>query len=236
MLRRAVVGLWLLLAGSQGSEARERTYVQFLYDTSGSFTMRQTNVMSKMFMVLQGMMYGDGYLYSPIRGCGDTGFDPRYDLDLHSKYYQGQIERSLWELMEFLRITRTMSVTPVAETSDILGAVEKAGQALDGTNSGRKYLIIFSDMQSMPRLGCATHQRLSRNLKGVEVIIVGIDETRSNGVGVVECTRSRWTDLLYAAGAARVVFTDDEDTLKFEISQLRTDYPSARLRSNRCTS
>lgn len=97
--------------------------------------------------------------------------------------------------------------------TDVVGALVLAGQKFSNAPSGRKILIVFSDMRntvgvnlerpnairSDMALAVLAKQRLVPNLKGVEIYVLGVDDA-GKSVAYWSSLQDFWTEYFKKTG------------------------------------
>jgi len=204
MWRRILLLSCLALAAcSQGSTSTNRG-VYMLLDTSGTYTEELTKAQQIISYVLTRLEPGDSFAVARIDTASfsekdivaKVAFDDRPSAaNQQKRVFQEQIDG-------FVKTVKSSGYT------DITGGILQASEYLLERNSGRKTVLIFSDMKEEIAKGYV--RDIPFALDGFEVVAVNVTKLRSDNVDPREY-RDRlaaWKQRVEAAGGRFRVIND----------------------------
>ncbi|WP_455366713.1 hypothetical protein [Kaarinaea lacus] len=210
-LRLIVVASFiLLLAGCGGGESRAPGHgVYMLIDTSGTYTKELEKAQQIINVTLAKLYPGDSFAVARI----DTGsfsekdivakvtFDDRPSMANHQKRLFKE------EVDKFVK-----TVSP-AKYTDITGGILQATEFLNEKGTGKKTILIFSDMKEELEEGYK--RDIAFELKGFDVVAINVTKLRSDNIDPKEYMAriDNWEARVVAGGGTWRV-TNDMDQLE----------------------
>lgn len=204
MLRNLLILSCLALAAcSQGSASGSRG-VYMLLDTSGTYTEELTKAQQIISYVLTRLEPGDAFAVARIDTASfsekdivaKVAFDDRPSAaNQQKRVFQERID-------EFVKGVSSSGYT------DITGGLLQAAEHLRERNSGRKTVLVFSDMKEDLAKGYVRDIPLT--LDGFEVVAVNVTKLRSDNVDPREYMNriEAWKQRVEAAGGTFRVIND----------------------------
>jgi hypothetical protein len=188
-LRIAAVAVLLLAACTPAGP--RNTGVYLLIDTSGTYNMEVRKAQQIILYVLGKMSASDSFAVARIDTASFTErdivakatFDDRPSTaNQQKRSFAGQVERFVEE-------------STAAPYTDITGGILQAVEFLNEKQSGRKTILIFSDMKEDLEQGYV--RSLPLDLEGFEVVALNVTKLRTDNVdpreylGRLDAWRSR---------------------------------------------
>jgi len=168
--------LLLLLQGCSDSTGPSNTGVYLLLDTSGTYTKELTNAQKLVNVLLVKMEPSDSLAVARI----DTGSFSEKDIVAKTTFNDRPSEankqkRHFRESMDkFVK-----GVTP-SKFTDITGGVLQAAEYLNEKNTGRKTILIYSDLKEELPEGYI--RDIPFQLQGFDVVALNVTKLRSDNV------------------------------------------------------
>jgi len=168
--------LLLLLQGCSDSTGPSNTGVYLLLDTSGTYTKELTNAQKLVNVLLVKMEPSDSLAVARI----DTGSFSEKDIVAKTTFNDRPSEankqkRHFRESMDkFVK-----GVTP-SKFTDITGGVLQAAEYLNEKNTGRKTILIYSDLKEELPEGYV--RDIPFQLQGFDVVALNVTKLRSDNV------------------------------------------------------
>ena len=171
-----LVGLLSLILVACGKPTPNTRGVYMLLDTSGTYTQEMDKASSILNYLLVKLAPGDSLAVARI----DSGSFSEKDIVAKVTFDErpsvtNQQKRGFREKMD--NFIKTLKSSPY---TDITGGIVQAVQFLEETQSGKKTILIFSDMEEDLLKG---HVRdFALELKGSEVIALNVTKLRSDQI------------------------------------------------------
>ncbi|MGB5277185.1 MAG: VWA domain-containing protein [Gammaproteobacteria bacterium] len=168
--------LLLLLQGCSGPSAPTNSGIYLLLDTSGTYTRELTNAQQLVNVLLVKMASSDSLAVARI----DTGSFSEKDIIAKMTFNDRPSEankqkRHFRETMDkFVK-----EVTP-AKFTDITGGVLQAAEYLNEKNTGKKTILIYSDLKEELPQGYV--RDIPFQLEGFDIIALNVTKLRSDNV------------------------------------------------------
>lgn len=195
-----------LFAVSCADTKSHSTGVYMLLDTSGTYTMELKNAHAIINYLLATLKPGDSLAVARI----DSGSFSEKDIvtkmtfDRRPSYSNSQKRLFAENIQKFIKTVKGSPHT------DITGGVLQAVEYLNETGSGKKYILIFSDLKEDLVKG---HVRdFPIQMDGIDVIALNVTKLRSDNVDPREYMDrlEKWGKKVEAGGAKWRVINDLE--------------------------
>jgi hypothetical protein len=188
-LRIAAVAT-LLLAACTSSGPRN-TGVYLLIDTSGTYNMEVRKAQQIILYVLGKMAASDSFAVARI----DTASFTERDIIAKATFDDRPSTANQQKRSFAGNVERFVEQSQAAQYTDITGGILQAIEFLNEKRTGRKTILIFSDMKEDLAQGYV--RTLPLNLKGFEVVALNVTKLRGDNVdpreylGRLDAWRSR---------------------------------------------
>jgi hypothetical protein len=175
-IKRLLPILLLLVQGCSGTAGPGNTGVYLLLDTSGTYTKELTNAQQLVNVLLVKMEPSDSLAVARI----DTGSFSEKDIVAKTTFNDRPSEankqkRHFRESMDkFVK-----DVTP-SKFTDITGGVLQAAEYLNEKNTGRKTILIYSDLKEELPEGYV--RDIPFQLQGFDVVALNVTKLRSDNI------------------------------------------------------
>jgi hypothetical protein len=167
------VGLLLLVVGCSDTTSHSKA-VYMLLDTSGTYTRELDKAASIINYLLGTLQPGDTLAVARI----DTGSFSEKDI-IKKTTFDGRPSVSNQQKREFKQsIESFVKEVKGAAYTDITGGILQAAEFLYETGSGRKVILVFSDMEEELAEGYV--RDIPLQLEGIEVVALNITKLRGD--------------------------------------------------------
>jgi len=167
------IGL-LLLAGGCSDTTSHSKAVYMLLDTSGTYTRELDKAASIINYLLGTLQPGDTLAVARI----DTGSFSEKDI-IQKITFDGRPSVSNQQKREFKqRVDSFVKEVKGAAYTDITGGILQAAEFLYETGSGRKVILVFSDMEEELAEGYV--RDIPLQLEGIEVVALNVTKLRGD--------------------------------------------------------
>ena len=164
----------LLLAGGCSDTTSHSKAVYMLLDTSGTYTRELDKAAAIVNYLLGTLQPGDSLAVARI----DTGSFSEKDI-VQKMTFDGRPSVSTQQKRVFKQnIDTFVKEAKGAAYTDITGGILQAAEFLDETGSGRKVILIFSDMEE--ELAEGYERNIPLQLGGVEVVALNVTKLRGD--------------------------------------------------------
>ena len=167
------IGLILLVAGCSDTTSHSKA-VYMLLDTSGTYTRELDKAASIINYLLGTLQPGDTLAVARI----DTGSFSEKDI-IQKMTFDGRPSVSNQQKREFKQnIDSFVKEVKGAAYTDITGGILQAAEFLYETGSGRKVILVFSDMEEELAEGYV--RDIPLQLEGIEVVALNVTKLRGD--------------------------------------------------------
>jgi len=167
------IGLLLLVSGCSDTTSHSKA-VYMLLDTSGTYTRELDKAASIINYLLGTLQPGDTLAVARI----DTGSFSEKDI-IQKMTFDGRPSVSNQQKREFKQsIESFVKEVKGAAYTDITGGILQAAEFLYETGSGRKVILVFSDMEEELAEGYV--RDIPLQLEGIEVVALNITKLRGD--------------------------------------------------------
>ena len=167
------IGLLLLVVGCSDTTSHSKA-VYMLLDTSGTYTRELDKAASIINYLLGTLQPGDTLAVARI----DTGSFSEKDI-IQKMTFDGRPSVSNQQKREFKQnIESFVKEVKGAAYTDITGGILQAAEFLYETGSGRKVILVFSDMEEELAEGYV--RDIPLQLEGIEVVALNITKLRGD--------------------------------------------------------
>ena len=167
------IGLFLLVVGCSDTTSHSKA-VYMLLDTSGTYTRELDKAASIINYLLGTLQPGDTLAVARI----DTGSFSEKDI-IQKMTFDGRPSVSNQQKREFKqKIESFVKEVKGAAYTDITGGILQAAEFLYETGSGRKVILVFSDMEEELAEGYV--RDIPLQLEGIEVVALNITKLRGD--------------------------------------------------------
>ncbi len=164
----------LLLAGGCSDTTSHSKAVYMLLDTSGTYTRELDKAAAIVSYLLGTLQPGDSLAVARI----DTGSFSEKDI-VQKMTFDGRPSVSTQQKRVFKQnIDTFVKEAKGAAYTDITGGILQAAEFLDETGSGRKVILIFSDMEE--ELAEGYERNIPLPLEGIEVVALNVTKLRGD--------------------------------------------------------
>ena len=204
-----IVVTFAVLASCGGEKVKPGHGVYMLIDTSGTYTKELEKAQQIINVTLAKLYPGDSFAVARI----DTGsfsekdivakvtFDDRPSMANHQKRLFKE------EIDKFVK-----TVKP-AKYTDITGGILQATEFLNEKNTGKKTILIFSDLKE--ELGVGYNRDIAFELKSFDVVAINVTKLRSDNYDPQEyMTRIEDWQARVVSGGGSWKMTNDMDQLE----------------------
>lgn len=166
----------LPLLGCSGSSGPTNTGVYLLLDTSGTYTKELTNAQQLVNVLLVRMEPSDSLAVARI----DTGSFSEKDIIAKTTFYDRPSEAN--KQKRHFRETMDKFVKEVrpARFTDITGGVLQAAEYLNEKNTGKKTILIYSDLKEELPEGYV--RDIPFQLEGFDIVALNVTKLRSDNI------------------------------------------------------
>ena len=167
------IGLLLLAVGCSDTTSHSKA-VYMLLDTSGTYTRELDKAASIVNYLLGTLQPGDTLAVARI----DTGSFSEKDI-IRKMTFDGRPSVSNQQKREFKQsVDSFVKEVKGAAYTDITGGILQAAEFLYETGSGRKVILVFSDMEEELAEGYV--RDIPLQLEGIEVVALNITKLRGD--------------------------------------------------------
>ncbi len=168
-----LIGLLLLTASCTDTSSHSKA-VYMLLDTSGTYTQELEKAASIINYLLGTLQPGDSLAVARI----DTGSFSEKDI-IQKTTFDGRPSVSNQQKREFKQnIDTFVKEVKGAAYTDITGGILQAADFLYETGSGRKIILVFSDMEE--ELAKGYKRDIPFQLSGIEVVALNVTKLRGD--------------------------------------------------------
>ncbi len=168
-----LAGLLLLASGCSDTTSHSKA-VYMLLDTSGTYTRELDKAASIINYLLGTLQPGDSLAVARI----DTGSFSEKDI-VQKITFDGRPSVSNQQKRDFKEnIDKFVKTVKGAAYTDITGGILQAAEYLYETGSGRKVILVFSDMEEELAKGYV--RDIPLQLQGVEVVALNVTKLRGD--------------------------------------------------------
>jgi hypothetical protein len=168
-----LAGLLLLTSGCSDTTSHSKA-VYMLLDTSGTYTRELDKAASIINYLLGTLQPGDSLAVARI----DTGSFSEKDI-VQKITFDGRPSVSNQQKRDFKdNIDKFVKTVKGAAYTDITGGILQAAEYLYETGSGRKIILVFSDMEEELAKGYV--RDIPLQLQGVEVVALNVTKLRGD--------------------------------------------------------
>jgi hypothetical protein len=172
-LTSALIGLLLLVVGCSDTSSHSKA-VYMLLDTSGTYTRELDKAAAIINYMLGTLQPGDSLAVARI----DTGSFSEKDI-IQKMTFDGRPSVSNQQKREFKQsIDKFIKGVKGAPYTDITGGILQAAEFLYETRSGRKVILVFSDMEEELAKGYV--RDIPLQLEGIEVVALNVTKLRAD--------------------------------------------------------
>jgi hypothetical protein len=190
-MRNAVLVFVLLLTGACTASAPHNTGVYLLLDTSGTYRAELDKAQHVILFTLSRLASSDSFAVASI----DTGSFSEKDIVAKATFDDRPTTANLQKRAFAGRVKEFVSDTRSSSHTDITGGLLQAIEFLNEKGSGRKAILIFSDLKE--DLDDGYIRDVPLDFKGFEVVALNVTKLRSDNydpreyLNRVEAWRSR---------------------------------------------
>ena len=168
-----LIGLLLLVVGCSDTTSHSKA-VYMLLDTSGTYTQELDKAAAIINYMLGTLQPGDSLAVARI----DTGSFSEKDI-IQKTTFDGRPSVSNQQKREFKsNIDKFVKEVKGAPYTDITGGILQAAEFLYETGSGRKVILVFSDMEEELAKGYV--RDIPLQLEGIEVVALNVTKLRGD--------------------------------------------------------
>ncbi len=168
-----LIGLLLLIVGCSDTTSHSKA-VYMLLDTSGTYTRELDKATAIINYLLGTLQPGDSLAVARI----DTGSFSEKDI-VQKMTFDGRPSVSNQQKREFKQnIDTFVKEVKGAEYTDITGGILQAAEFLYETGSGRKVILVFSDMEEDLAKGYV--RDIPLQLEGIEIVALNVTKLRGD--------------------------------------------------------
>jgi hypothetical protein len=199
-----LVVVWLTACSKDNGPYNQGVYM--LVDTSGTYTNELTQAQRIINFILAKLNPGDTFAVAQV----NTGSFTEKDI-VHKQTFDDRPSMANEQKRKFQEVVTKFikGVKPSAYT-DITGGLLQAIEFLNEANTGRKVILIFSDLKEELRPGYV--RNIPLKLKGFQVIAVNVTKLRSDNVDPREYMKrlDEWQSKVVTGGGSWKVINDLE--------------------------
>jgi hypothetical protein len=175
-MKYLIAGLAVLMLAACSPTAPRNTGVYLLLDTSGTYSEELKKAQSIILFALSRLQPTDSFAVARI----DTGSFSEKDIIAKATFDDRPSAANNQKRVFSAQIKSFVELSKPAAHTDITGGVLQAIEFLNEKNSGRKIILIFSDMEEDLEKGYIRDVPL--NLKGFEVVALNVTKLRSDNM------------------------------------------------------
>ena len=199
-----LVVVWLTACSKNNGPYNEGVYM--LVDTSGTYTNELAQAQRIINFILAKLNPGDTFAVAQV----NTGSFTEKDI-VHKQTFDDRPSMANEQKRKFQEAVAKFikGVKPSAYT-DITGGLLQAIEYLNEANTGRKVILIFSDLKEELHPGYV--RNIPLKLKGFQVIAVNVTKLRSDNVDPREYMKrlDEWQSKVVTGGGSWKVINDLE--------------------------
>jgi hypothetical protein len=196
--------VWLTACSKNTGPYNEGVYM--LLDTSGTYTNELTQAQRIISFILAKINPGDSFAVAQVNSASFSEKDivHKQTFDDRPSMANEQKRKFQKAVAKFIK-----GVKPSAYT-DITGGLLQAIEYLNEANTGKKIILIFSDLKEELRPGYV--RNIPLKLKGFQVIAVNVTKLRSDNVDPREYMKrlEQWQSKVVTGGGSWKVINDLE--------------------------
>jgi len=180
--------------------------VYMLVDTSGTYTNELTQAQRIINFILAKLNPGDTFAVAQV----NTGSFTEKDI-VHKQTFDDRPSMANEQKRKFSdAITKFIKGVKPSAYTDITGGLLQAIEYLNEANTGRKVILIFSDLKEELHPGYV--RNIPLKLKGFQVIAVNVTKLRSDNVDPREYMKrlDEWQSKVVTGGGSWKVINDLE--------------------------
>ena len=205
-MRYVIAGLVALMLAACSPTAPRNTGVYLLLDTSGTYNDELQKAQTIILFTLSRLQATDSFAVARI----DTGSFSEKDIIAKATFDDRPSAANNQNRAFAAQIKNFVELAKPATHTDITGGVLQAIEFLNEKNSGRKTILIFSDLQEDLAKGYVRDVPL--DLKGFEVVALNVTKLRSDNVDPREYLSrvAAWRERVEQAGGRWRMINDLE--------------------------
>ena len=199
-----VAVVWLTACSKDHGPYNQGVYM--LIDTSGSYTKELTQAQRIINFILAKLNPGDTFAVAQV----NTGSFTEKDI-IHKQTFDDRPSMANEQKRKFSdAITKFAKEVKSSAYTDITGGLLQAIEYLNEANTGRKVILIFSDMKEELHPGYI--RNIPLKLKGFQVIAVNVTKLRTDNVDPREYMKrlDEWQAKVVSGGGSWKVINDLE--------------------------
>jgi len=208
-MKKVIVLLMLMVAGLTACSRDTGPYNQGVYmlvDTSGTYTNELTQAQRIISFILAKLNPGDTFAVAQV----NSGSFSEKDI-VHKQTFDDRPSMANEQKRSFQKAVAKFvkRVKPSAYT-DITGGILQAIEYLNEANTGKKIILIFSDLKEELHPGYV--RNIPLKLKGFQVIALNVTKLRSDNVDPREYMNrlQKWQSRVVKGGGSWKVINDLE--------------------------
>ena len=175
-MKYLIAGLTVLMLAACSPATPRNTGVYLLLDTSGTYSEELKKAQSIILFALSRLQPTDSLAVARI----DTGSFSEKDIIAKATFDDRPSAANNQKRAFSAQIKSFVELSKPAAHTDITGGVLQAIEFLNEKNSGRKIILIFSDMEEDLEKGYVRDVPL--DLKGFEVVALNVTKLRSDNM------------------------------------------------------
>lgn len=199
-----VLVAWLTACSKDTGPYNEGVYM--LLDTSGTYTKELAQAQRIISFILAKLNPGDAFAVAQVNSASFSEKDiiRKQTFDDRPSMANEQKRKFQKAVNKFVKGVKPSSYT------DITGGLLQAIEYLNEANTGRKIILIFSDLKEELRPGYV--RNIPLKLKGFQVIAVNVTKLRSDNVDPREYMKrlEEWQSKVVTGGGSWKVINDLE--------------------------
>jgi hypothetical protein len=175
-MKYLIAGMAVLMLTACAPSTPRNTGVYLLLDTSGTYSEELQKAQSIILFALSRLQPTDSFAVARI----DTGSFSEKDIIAKATFDDRPSAANNQKRAFAAQIKSFVELSKPASHTDITGGILQAIEFLNEKNSGRKTILIFSDLQEDLAKGYVRDVPL--NLKGFEVVALNVSKLRSDNL------------------------------------------------------
>jgi hypothetical protein len=175
-MKYLIAGMAVLMLTACAPSTPRNTGVYLLLDTSGTYSEELQKAQSIILFALSRLQPTDSFAVARI----DTGSFSEKDIIAKATFDDRPSAANNQKRAFAAQIKSFVELSKPATHTDITGGILQAIEFLNEKNSGRKTILIFSDLQEDLAKGYVREVPL--NLKGFEVVALNVSKLRSDNL------------------------------------------------------
>lgn len=199
-----LVVVWLTACSKNNGPYNEGVYM--LVDTSGTYTNELSQAQRIINFILAKLNPGDTFAVAQV----NTGSFTEKDI-VHKQTFDDRPSMANEQKRKFqVAISKFIKGVKPSAYTDITGGLLQATEYLNEANTGRKVILIFSDLKEELKPGYI--RNIPLKLNGVQVIAVNVTKLRSDNVDPREYMKrlDEWQSKVVSGGGSWKVINDLE--------------------------